>query len=89
VLDLALVRGLVTPRRLATRAVDLWAPRRSGCALVLALLDARSPELVTEGQPSGRRRWTPSRHRLRVARAARRRRVRRLRTAFVSASVRR
>ena len=43
VLDLALMRRLVTPERLAQRAVELWAPRRSGCALVLGLLEARSP----------------------------------------------
>ncbi len=46
VLDLALVRHVVTPQRLAARAVELWSPRRSGCAAVLALLDVRSPEIV-------------------------------------------
>jgi very-short-patch-repair endonuclease len=41
VLDTALVRGLVTAAVLRSRATDLWAPRRNGCAIVLELLDAR------------------------------------------------
>ena len=46
VLDVAHVRRLVSPRRLAERAVELWSPRRAGCAAVLALLEARSPEAL-------------------------------------------
>ncbi|MFI5046523.1 MAG: type IV toxin-antitoxin system AbiEi family antitoxin domain-containing protein [Acidimicrobiia bacterium] len=44
VLDVALMRGPVTPRRLAARAVELWTPRRAGCAIVLGLLQVRSPQ---------------------------------------------
>lgn len=43
VLDTALVRRLVASDELARRAEDLRAPARSGCAVVLALLDARAP----------------------------------------------
>jgi very-short-patch-repair endonuclease len=35
----------VNVRRLETRAQALWAPRRNGCAIVLALLEQRHPEL--------------------------------------------
>jgi hypothetical protein len=42
-LDTALVRRLVTIHRLRDRAEALWAPRRNGCAVVLALLDSRRP----------------------------------------------
>lgn len=41
ILDVALVRGAVTRERLVRRAVDLWAPRRAGCAVVLRLLAVR------------------------------------------------
>ena len=44
VLDAALFRRLVSPRHLASRATELWTPRRAGCAVVLELLDARSPQ---------------------------------------------
>ena len=37
--------GLVTPRRLARRATELWAPRRRGCAVVLRALETAHPEL--------------------------------------------
>jgi hypothetical protein len=40
--DAAIVRRLVTPRRLAQRATDLWAPRRRGCAVVLRALETQS-----------------------------------------------
>jgi very-short-patch-repair endonuclease len=40
-LDTAIVRRLVTVDRLRDRAEALWAPRRSGCAVVLELLKAR------------------------------------------------
>jgi hypothetical protein len=43
--DTAIVRRLVTPRRLAERATTLWAPRRKGCAMVLRLLSTAHPEL--------------------------------------------
>ena len=43
--DTAIVRRLVTPRRLAERATALWAPRRRGCAVVLRLLGDAHPEL--------------------------------------------
>ena len=43
--DTAIVRGLVTPRRLAERATTLWSPRRRGCAVVLELLASAHPEL--------------------------------------------
>ena len=46
VLDLAIVTHIVTPARLRTRAAELWAPRRRGCAVVLELLDQRDPDLV-------------------------------------------
>jgi very-short-patch-repair endonuclease len=46
ILDTALVRRLVSPRTLTDRAIELWAPRRSGCAVVLARLDDRSPQLA-------------------------------------------
>jgi very-short-patch-repair endonuclease len=45
-LDTAIVQRLVTVDRLHARATDLWAPRRSGCAIVLALLGRRHPELA-------------------------------------------
>lgn len=45
VLDTAIVQRLVTADDLAARARDLWAPRRNGCAVVLALLEERHPEL--------------------------------------------
>jgi very-short-patch-repair endonuclease len=43
--DTAIVRRLVTIDRLRDRAESLWAPRRSGCALVLELLAARGPSM--------------------------------------------
>ncbi len=43
--DTAIVRRLVTIDRLRNRAESLWAPRRSGCALVLELLATRGPGL--------------------------------------------
>jgi hypothetical protein len=43
--DAAVVRRLVTPRRLAARATALWAPRRKGCAAVLEALRSAHPEL--------------------------------------------
>ncbi len=46
VLDAAIVQRLVTVGRLQTRAQELWAPRRNGCAIVLALLEQRHPELA-------------------------------------------
>lgn len=46
VLDRAIVQRSVTVDRLRTRSKDLWAPRRNGCAIVLALLDARDPGLA-------------------------------------------
>jgi very-short-patch-repair endonuclease len=46
VLDTALVQRLVTFDRLRTRAEELWAPRRNGCAIVLALLDERGAEVT-------------------------------------------
>src|SRR5262249_11196595 len=45
VLDAALTRRLVSARALGERAVELWAPRRSGCAVVLALLKERDPSV--------------------------------------------
>lgn len=45
VLDTAIVQRLVRVERLQERASELWAPRRSGCAVVLALLEQRHPEL--------------------------------------------
>ena len=45
VLDTAIVQRLVTVDRLRTRAQELWAPRRNGCAIVLALLEQRHPDL--------------------------------------------
>jgi very-short-patch-repair endonuclease len=45
-LDTAIVQRLVTFDRLHTRAVDLWAPRRNGCAIVLDLLSQRDPNLA-------------------------------------------
>jgi very-short-patch-repair endonuclease len=45
VFDTAIVRRIVTVDRLRARAVDLWAPRRNGCAIVLELLDERDPGL--------------------------------------------
>jgi very-short-patch-repair endonuclease len=46
ILDTAIVRRIVTVDRLRARATDLWAPRRNGCAIVLGLLDERSPGLT-------------------------------------------
>ena len=46
VLDLAIVTRVVRPVRLRTRARELWAPRRNGCAVVLDLLDERDPARV-------------------------------------------
>ena len=46
VLDLALVTRTVSSSRLRRRAVELWAPRRNGCALVLRELDARTPQFA-------------------------------------------
>jgi very-short-patch-repair endonuclease len=43
-LDVALVRRLVTVDRLRSRAEALWAPRRDGCAIVLGLLGERTPQ---------------------------------------------
>jgi very-short-patch-repair endonuclease len=43
VLDRAIIRRAVTIDRLQTRARELWAPRRSGCAVVLDLLAQRRP----------------------------------------------
>jgi very-short-patch-repair endonuclease len=45
VFDTAIVQRLVKVDRLGARARELWAPRRNGCAIVLALLDARDPDL--------------------------------------------
>lgn len=45
VLDKAIVQRVVNVRRLEARARALWAPRRNGCAIVLALLEQRHPEL--------------------------------------------
>ena len=45
VFDTAIVQRLVTVDRLEVRARELWAPRRNGCAIVLALLEARDPDL--------------------------------------------
>jgi very-short-patch-repair endonuclease len=45
ILDTAIVRRLVTVERLETRARELWAPRRNGCAVVLRLLEERDPGL--------------------------------------------
>jgi very-short-patch-repair endonuclease len=45
VLDTAIVQRLVRVERLQERANELWAPRRNGCAVVLALLEQRHPEL--------------------------------------------
>ena len=39
-------RRQVTVARLRTRAEALWAPRRSGCAVILELLAARGPEVA-------------------------------------------
>jgi very-short-patch-repair endonuclease len=46
VLDTAIVRRLVRADRLASRARDLWAPRRKGCGVVLTLLEQRHPDLA-------------------------------------------
>jgi len=46
VLDTAIVQRLITIDRLRSRADALWAPRRSGCAVVLRLLDERGPEVA-------------------------------------------
>jgi very-short-patch-repair endonuclease len=46
VLDTAIVRRVVRADRLATRARELWTPRRGGCAVVLRLLEQRHPELA-------------------------------------------
>lgn len=43
--DTAIVRRLVTARRLAEAATKLWAPRRNGCAVVLRVLQTAHPEL--------------------------------------------
>jgi len=64
VLDLAIVNRTVTPERLRARAVELWSPRRRGCAVVLELLDERDPELT-----NARNIWEA--RVLRMARAAR------------------
>jgi very-short-patch-repair endonuclease len=45
VLDTAIVQRLVTAERLEACARELWAPRRNGCAIVLALLAERDPNL--------------------------------------------
>ena len=45
VFDTAIVQRLTTVARLRDRAVDLWAPRRNGCAIVLDLLEQRDPAL--------------------------------------------
>jgi very-short-patch-repair endonuclease len=45
-LEGALLSGDVRAHRLETRARELWAPRRSGCAVVLRLLETRHPELA-------------------------------------------
>jgi very-short-patch-repair endonuclease len=45
-LDTAIVRRLVRPDPLRRRALELWAPRRGGCAVVLDLLDQRHPDLA-------------------------------------------
>ena len=45
VLDTAIVQRAVNVDRLEARARELWAPRRSGCAVVLHLLEQRHPEL--------------------------------------------
>lgn len=47
VFDLAILTGAVRRHRLETRARELWAPRRSGCALALQLLADRNPELAS------------------------------------------
>jgi very-short-patch-repair endonuclease len=46
VLDTAIVQGRVRSKRLKTRAQELWAPRRRGCAVVLELLEQRHPDLA-------------------------------------------
>jgi very-short-patch-repair endonuclease len=46
ILDTAIVRGLVRPEPLRRRALELWTPRRRGCAVVLDLLDQRHPDLA-------------------------------------------
>jgi very-short-patch-repair endonuclease len=46
VLDTAIVQRRARHERLAARARELWTPRRKGCAVVLALLDQRSPGLA-------------------------------------------
>jgi hypothetical protein len=46
VLDTAIVERLVRVDRLERRARELWAPRRSGCAAVLDLLEQRHPDLA-------------------------------------------
>ena len=43
--DTAIVQRRTTVARLRGRAVDLWAPRRNGCAIVLELLEQRDPAL--------------------------------------------
>lgn len=45
-LDRALLSKAVRPHRLETRARELRAPRRSGCAVVLKLLETRHPEVA-------------------------------------------
>jgi very-short-patch-repair endonuclease len=46
VFDRAIVTRVVRVHRLERRARELWAPRRSGCARVLALIAARHPDLA-------------------------------------------
>jgi very-short-patch-repair endonuclease len=45
VFDTAIVQRLVKVERLQERARELWAPRRNGCAIVLALLEHRHPDV--------------------------------------------
>jgi hypothetical protein len=47
VLDSAIVQRVVAADRLRVRAVALRAPRRSGCAVVLSLLEVRHPDLAS------------------------------------------
>jgi len=46
VLDLAIVTRVVLPVRLRARARALWTPRRSGCPVVLRLLDDRDATVL-------------------------------------------
>jgi hypothetical protein len=45
-LDLALVTGVVRIRPLEARARALWTPARPGCAIVVHLLENRSPDVL-------------------------------------------